>query len=672
MRNNQSFKINNYRKEIDGLRAVAVIAVIINHFNKQVLSSGYLGVDIFFAISGFVITASIDRNTYKNFLNFLISFYEKRIKRILPVLALFVFFTSIFICFIIPGPDYYLIIGRRSLLGISNILLYKNSTDYFAASAELNPFLHTWSLSVEEQFYFVFPFLIWFTGFAKKNKNGLKNFYLVLTLLTSISLICFLSFYENNFSAAYFLMPLRFWEIGIGSLSYLLLKSETENKLSLVFIKKVFNDKVSNFLFLIIILLLFIPNNFGQFSSILIVFSTGLLIFSINKSSISYKILTNRNLVKIGLLSYSLYLWHWGIIVFSRWTIGIHWWSVPIQIIFIYFLALITNRFVERPIREVKNKKNSTYSSAFLTLISLYIGLKYFSLQENFIGDIYTLNPLSNKMVNTNKWSGADVRCLDLGTSLINTDNCKKVHINPKLKNLLIIGDSHAQQATFIVNKALPKNEYNHGYIQPTIYGDKDLPGVLYGLGNLEEAELMQNIIDNVKPKDIIIIAFHRGRFNNIVDHHIDLKKDRILTKRGIRSGNIIFNIGQKIDSKGGKLILFRDTPLLPENVKDISICNTWRKLNLNDCEISLEQDLHTRLMQDKVFNLAIKLAKDQGFEIYSWDPLIHLYENKEKFKDIDKFGNLLMRDQNHITEFTGNKLSQFFKQFLYDKRIIN
>ncbi|MBO8244245.1 acyltransferase [Prochlorococcus marinus XMU1411] len=671
MKNIQSLKNKLYRKEIDGLRGVAVIAVIINHFNSKFLSSGYLGVDIFFVISGFVITSSIDRNSYKNFLDFLISFYEKRVKRILPTLILFVVLTSLFICFIIPGPDYYLILGRRSLLGISNILLYKNSTDYFAAAADLNPFLHTWSLSVEEQFYFLFPFLIWFTGFAKKNKNGLKNFYLVLTLLTSISLISFLSFYEKNFSATYFLMPFRFWEIGIGSLSYLLLKSDPENKLSLAF-KKFFNEKISNFLFLIIILLLFVPNNFGKFSSILIVFSTAILIFSIKKSSISYKILTNGKLLKIGLLSYSLYLWHWGIIVFSRWTIGIHWWSIPIQISFIYFLALLTYLFVERPIRNFRNKKKSTYFSAFLTLISLYSGLKYFSLQENFISNIYRLNPLSDELINSKKWTSTEVRCLDLNTSLIHNYNCKKVAINPKLKNLIIIGDSHGQQATFIVNKSLTKGEYNHGYIQPKNYGDKDLPGVLYGLGNLEEAELMQYILDNVKTGDIIVIAFHRGRFNNLVDHHIDLSKDRKLTKRGIKSAHTIFKIGRKINSKGGKLILFRDTPLLPENVKDVSICNTWRKLNLKDCEISLNQDLHTRLMQDKVFDLAIKLSKDQGFEIYSWDPIFHLYEDKKEFKDIDKFGNLLMQDQNHITKFTGNKLSKFFKQFLYEKKIIN
>jgi len=673
LKNNKILKINQYREEIDGLRGVAVVAVIINHFNDKLLTSGYLGVDIFFVISGFVITSSIDRNSYENFIDFLKTFYEKRIKRILPALSTFVIFTSLFICLIIQEPDYYLILGRRSLIGISNLLLYRNSTDYFANSADLNPFLHTWSLSVEEQFYFLFPFLIWFTGFAKKNKNGLRNFYFVLITLTSISLTSFIFFYERNFSAAYFLMPLRFWEIGIGSLAYIFLKSNFKNKVSLNFIKKLNSDKITDFLFILILLLLFLPKNYGQFYSVLIVFSTGILLCSINKNSTSYKILTNEKLVRIGLISYSLYLWHWGIIVCSRWTIGVHWWSIPIQILFIYFSALITYRFIEKPTRNIKNVKiKYTFFSAFIIVISFFSGLKYFSSQTKFISSIYRLNPLSNKLINSKKWTAIDVRCLDLPTSLIKSDDCKKVIFKKNLKSLFIIGDSHAQQTTFIVDQAIPKGEYNHGYISPRNYGDKDLPGVLYGLGDPEEAELMQYILNNLKPKDIVLIAFHRGRFNSFVDHHINLKRDKKLTKRGIISAKNLYKIGKEINSKGANLLLFRDTPLLLENVKDIAICNTWRKLSINSCEISLKQDLHTRLMQDRVFDLAIDLAKENGFKIYSWDPIIHLYEDKENFSDVDNSGNLLMRDQNHITKYAANKLSPFFKQYLYDQDLIN
>ena len=182
---------SSYRPEIDGLRAFAVIAVIINHFNKDLLPSGYLGVDIFFVISGFVITSSAEKES-KNFLDFISSFYERRIRRLIPGLVFFVFLSSLLICFFNFNSGVSLQTGITSLFGLSNIFLYSKSLDYFGLSADLNMFTHTWSLGVEEQFYFFFPFLIWFTGFAKHSKHGVRNLLFVMTALTISSLIGFL------------------------------------------------------------------------------------------------------------------------------------------------------------------------------------------------------------------------------------------------------------------------------------------------------------------------------------------------------------------------------------------------------------------------------------------------------------------------------------------------
>jgi len=163
-------KHNPYRPEIDGIRAFAVIAVIINHFNKEILPSGYLGVDIFFVISGFVITSSLAGRSNKNLnlRDFLTGFYARRIKRLVPALVLFVFVTSVLICLFNPNPDFSIKTGVASLFGLSNLYLLKQSTDYFAASTALNVFTHTWSLGVEEQFYLIFPFVVWFTGFSSQ------------------------------------------------------------------------------------------------------------------------------------------------------------------------------------------------------------------------------------------------------------------------------------------------------------------------------------------------------------------------------------------------------------------------------------------------------------------------------------------------------------------------
>ena len=214
----------SYRPEIDGIRAFAVTAVIINHFNKELLPSGYLGVDIFFVVSGFVITSSLAGRPSKNLGDFLAGFYTRRIKRLVPALVLFVLITSVLICLFNPSPSASLRTGITSLFGLSNLYLLKQSTDYFAASTELNIFTHTWSLGVEEQFYFLFPLLVWFTGFGRMTTKGSRNLLWVMGSLSVASLIAFVYSYKTNQPAAYFLMPTRLWEMGTGCLLFLGLK----------------------------------------------------------------------------------------------------------------------------------------------------------------------------------------------------------------------------------------------------------------------------------------------------------------------------------------------------------------------------------------------------------------------------------------------------------------
>ncbi len=112
-------------------------------------------------------------------------------------------------------------LGWRSLLGISNIFLFRSATDYFAEATELNPFTHTWSLGVEEQFYLLFPFLIWFSGFGQQKVKGARNLFFWVGALTVFSLITFIYLYQVNQPAAYFLMPPRFWEMAAGCLIFI-------------------------------------------------------------------------------------------------------------------------------------------------------------------------------------------------------------------------------------------------------------------------------------------------------------------------------------------------------------------------------------------------------------------------------------------------------------------
>lgn len=212
-----------YEYEIDGVRALAVLAVILNHFNKDFLPSGYLGVDMFFVISGYVITNSLIRKKFYGFQEFIISFYVRRIKRLIPLLVIFSIIATLLICFFNPDPSTSLKTGFFSLLGISNIYLFNLSTDYFASSSDLNIFTHTWSLSVEAQFYLFFPFLIWFSGFYKNDKISIRLLLVILVLISFTSWVSFLYFYQVNQPAAYFLTPNRIWEIAFGCILSLIL-----------------------------------------------------------------------------------------------------------------------------------------------------------------------------------------------------------------------------------------------------------------------------------------------------------------------------------------------------------------------------------------------------------------------------------------------------------------
>ena len=354
-----------YRPEIDGLRAFAVVAVIINHFNKDILPNGYLGVDIFFVISGYVILSSLTGRKNNNFWDFISRFFEKRIKRLVPALLIFVLINSILIClFRFHHTSGSLQTGISSLFGLSNIALFWKSKDYFATSQALNPFTHTWSLGVEGQFYIMFPFLIWFTGYNRQTNQSNKNLFISIVFLFICSLISFIYLYPINQPAAYYLMPTRFWEIATGCLIFLGLRKNSQ-------VSRKLKSASPTFVSLAIILVMFFPKSVAVLSTLLIVFLTALLISCLREDQDLFHLFTNRNIIYIGQRSYSLYLWHWGILAISRWTIGIHWWSIPLQIGLISLASFSSYKWIESPFRKKdwSNKNWKTILKGALAVI---------------------------------------------------------------------------------------------------------------------------------------------------------------------------------------------------------------------------------------------------------------------------------------------------------------
>ena len=414
----QSITNGKYRPEIDGLRAFAVVAVIINHFNKFVLPGGYLGVDIFFVISGYVITSSMFKRQSKDFKDFISGFYERRIKRLVPALAVFVIITSLLTSLFVQAPVNSLKTGLASLFGFSNLYLLKESTDYFAQSTDFNVFTHTWSLGVEEQFYFLFPFLIWFSGFGRQSKYGSRNLIMVVGIMAINSLIFFLYLNSVNQPAAYFLMPSRFWEMAAGCLTFISIHKRKSIRIWL--------EKVPPFLIIgLIIGVMYLPLSLSEISTIVVVVLSSILLVSLNSQTLAFKFFTNSNIIYIGLISYSLYLWHWGVLSISRWTIGVtKFTTIPLIFIIILF-SVLSYEFIEKRQRKLSWSTRKIFTISFGIIVLIISSTVPLSLGTKlrgkfFLGDHKSKNPPQNIFPTSTYHIMGDSHAYDIYALLLN------------------------------------------------------------------------------------------------------------------------------------------------------------------------------------------------------------------------------------------------------------
>ena len=307
-----------YRPEIDGLRAIAVGAVILYHaqitiFGYQPFKGGFIGVDIFFVISGYLITSIILKELIATGTFSFKYFYERRVRRILPAL-LVVMLASIPFAWNILLPNSFVDFSKSILysLGfISNLYFHYSGQQYGDLSGLLKPFLHTWSLSVEEQFYILFPIVLLITF-----KYFRKNLIHILIVGFIISLVLADWGSKNYVSATFYFLHTRMWELLAGSiLAYLEITLGHRNKnqqLNLIL--------PSVGLFLIGHSILFFNDTMfhPSFYTLSSIIGVCLIIWSSDKNELVTKMLSSKLFVGIGLISYSLYLWHYPIFSFYR------------------------------------------------------------------------------------------------------------------------------------------------------------------------------------------------------------------------------------------------------------------------------------------------------------------------------------------------------------------
>jgi peptidoglycan/LPS O-acetylase OafA/YrhL len=346
---------------IDGLRTLAVLSVLIFHLHAAALPGGFSGVDVFFVISGYVVSVSLAKQSAGDFREFLLGFYARRIRRIYPALVVCLLGAALLQSLVVPVAWLSASSNKTGLLaffGLSNFGLIWFNDGYFSPRVEFNPFTHTWSLGVEEQFYLLFPFILWFWLKCRDEKGlvgRLANAILPLLLIASLAF----SWYETLHAPdkAYYLLPSRFWELGCGAM---LFKLHSHRRLLGV------RDSTKGLLTASGIALIGIgfvcaesksfPFPWATPSVVGVVLAIAGVVSRATDRTPLNRLLSSGPFVYIGKLSYSLYLWHWPIIVMFRWTVGM---DTLAKMIAAALLALAASMFsyhvIERPFRGTRS-----------------------------------------------------------------------------------------------------------------------------------------------------------------------------------------------------------------------------------------------------------------------------------------------------------------------------
>ena len=338
---------------IDGLRAIAIAAVLAYHLDPRRMPGGFAGVDMFFVISGFVVSASVADFDARNAWAFAGRFYARRVRRILPAL-LFCLVCTALLCVLFVPPAWLnegsAKTGLFAMFGLANFELARSGNDYFSPRVDFNPYTHTWSLGVEEQFYLLFPmlFLPWLRG-GRWRTPSVALF--AIAGLASLGLAAWWHAHDDQLRAFY-LLPSRFWQLAAGVLLYQAFASGWLARLARI---------PRTMLLCVSAVLLGValaatreahapwPDGLASVFG-----TTGVIaaLLAAPAANPAIRLLSSKPLRHVGLLSYSLYLWHWPVIVLMRWTTGIDApWQQLVALAIAFAMAVFSYYCVETPLR---------------------------------------------------------------------------------------------------------------------------------------------------------------------------------------------------------------------------------------------------------------------------------------------------------------------------------
>ncbi|GAB7126211.1 acyltransferase family protein [Silvimonas sp. JCM 19000] len=659
---------------IDGLRAVAVLAIILFHIQSAWLPGGFIGVDIFYVISGFVVAKSVASAPTEGLLVYFQWFYRRRLLRILPAAAVFIILMSLLSTLFIPPYSRFIeVTGISALFGLSNFVLLYTSGDYFAAASSYNPFTHTWSLAVEEQYYLLFPFFSYLILISPRTSpQRRKQLLWGLGLITLASMLYCAWLTPRNGATAFYMLPTRFWELGAGFFAFVLCKNP-DGSTGRILQRLNQHGAFSLLALLALGVGLWIANEkmFPWPWALLPCIATSVLVIGtvFGSTNLVNRLLANPLFTAIGKISYSLYLWHWGVIVLMRWTTGIDTPALQaLSMVLMTALAIASYVLIEKPLRfnpwlgqRGYRQFYSVVASALVVLsifsTALYLGKPEIGLfaardQQVWSAETYAPHQVGDCAApkTFSHWQGGMIIAFD-------GSDCAQ----EKPQHIYIFGDSHASSYERMAQRLAAKDGYQ---VEIVTMGGCKLVGYL-DAGTVAgcpefRVQALKRIETEARQGDYLLLAgLYTRRFRDIWDKtylptdQIDLA---IKPEDHVAAEQIQTALKPLVD-KGINVILEAPKPVV--TVAQFRCADWFNRINSycrSETEPTRSEMLHRRSRANALLQ---EVATEPGVKV--WDPFDTLCPGAICKGYID--GKPVFADTDHLSAFGNDLLYPGFKK---------
>lgn len=671
-----------YHPAIDGLRAISIIAVLVYHIDPALMPAGFTGVDVFFVISGFVVTKSVCSQPGGSLGLFLAKFYRRRCLRILPALVAFLLVMALLTTLFIPttslgnASDY---VGLSAFFGLSNFALLAFSGDYFAPEAGYNPFTHTWSLAVEEQFYLIFP-IIFFLAFLSGRRTWFTRNGLALLLgLSALSLALGALLVRPHPSLAFYMLPFRFWELGAGAVLFMALREDVLGLAS-----KIEKAPAGVATFLAAVSALLLGASFVLADATLFPFPWALppvlatlsllALAALRPETAIARTLATPPFVYVGRISYGLYLWHFGVVVLMAWTVGID--TPALQLLagaLSFALAAMSHRVIENPARRspwLVRRTNKTIIVGSLSAVALAsaasaaIHLARPQLSLSAVVDDAIWSPRGEGRIEHAGCSVARSREASPGweTIAFTPEGCGDP---AAFRHMAVVGDSHAGNYAAMMQLVAGEERMRVAIhhlpgCQPFRFQENDK-----NVGRCRDSrkDIVDELTKTLGEGDVLVLAGLRvARFRRATEEELRENDQLDLAPKpdDLGEADLTYQLLRPLLDKGVAIIVeapkpvFRSAPFR---------CVDWFTRSNPHCAGGFETSRAEALARrDRVMrSMEAFAAKDD--EVTIWDPFPELCpgETCQAFRD----GMPLFVDGDHLSRFGSLSLKEGFRASL-------